>query len=398
MFPVLKIRGKNVILMIFMCALMQSSICIAYEIQVYRAQRKLNQLGYDAGPLDGIHGGKTSTALRHYQKDHSLKETGRLDRSTLRSLGIYSGNRVLNGLRLICKAYTKQYGTQRHRKISFDVKDWPGITDFVRINYDTIPILGKPDLKSKRLTIVGIAISGEILQFVEKRKQMFLENPLDRRPSNSGAWIKVRLLEGNEGWIFAKPTTLKNDSIADYFKKAPKVISKPNKNHDIKSKDYESYGVIIIIFVVLIYIMTKIFKGPKQVGSSYSSSSYDSNITPATESERDQNVFLKTAKIEKAIFSDDKILRDSSGGKIGRIEKAIFSDDQIIRDGGGKKAGRIEKSIWDSDKQIIKGADGKKEGEIKTNFWGDRVIVDKSGKKIGKIEKNIWGETVIKKK
>lgn len=134
--------------------------------------------------------------------------------------------------------------------------------------------------------------------------------------------------------------------------------------------------------------------------STYDSGSYylDSSSNLTSTSEPKTNPMFETSKIDKAILSDDKILRDSSGGKIGKLEKAIFSDDQIIRDSSGKKAGRIEQSTWDKDKQIIKSADGKKEGEIKTDFWGNRIIVDKDGEKIGRIEKNIWGETVIKKK
>jgi hypothetical protein len=129
-------------------------------------------------------------------------------------------------------------------------------------------------------------------------------------------------------------------------------------------------------------------------GSYYSDSTSDFNST----SEPEVSPIFKATKIDKAILSDDKILRDSSGRKIGRLEKAILSNDQIIRDSSGRKVGRIEHSIWDKDKQIIKGTDGEKEGEIKTDFWGNRVIVDSKGEKIGKIEKNIWGETVIKKK
>lgn len=125
--------------------------------------------------------------------------------------------------------------------------------------------------------------------------------------------------------------------------------------------------------------------------STYNSGSYYSDSTSNLNSisEPEVSPIFKAEKIDKAILSDDKILKDSSGKKIGRLEKAIFSNDQIIRDSGGKKGGRIEQSIWDKDKQIIKGADGKKAGEIKTNFWGNRIIVDKDGKKIGTIEKNI---------
>jgi len=43
--------------------------------------------------------------------------------------------------------------------------------------------------------------------------------------------------------------------------------------------------------------------------------------------ERDSTPFFEARTIEKAIFSNDKILRDSSGKKVGSLEKAIFSND-----------------------------------------------------------------------
>ncbi|KAF1050175.1 peptidoglycan-binding domain-containing protein [Xylophilus sp.] len=47
-----------------------------------RPRRKLSQLGYNAGTVDGVSGGKTVDALRFFQKDHNLPQTGRLDAAT----------------------------------------------------------------------------------------------------------------------------------------------------------------------------------------------------------------------------------------------------------------------------------------------------------------------------
>src|SRR5206468_11538345 len=38
--------------------------------------------GIDPGPIDGIHGPRTSSALREYQKKENIKVTGRLDSET----------------------------------------------------------------------------------------------------------------------------------------------------------------------------------------------------------------------------------------------------------------------------------------------------------------------------
>jgi peptidoglycan hydrolase-like protein with peptidoglycan-binding domain len=43
---------------------------------VRRAQNRLNQRGYDAGPLDGLFGNKTHRAVRRYQSDRELTVDG----------------------------------------------------------------------------------------------------------------------------------------------------------------------------------------------------------------------------------------------------------------------------------------------------------------------------------
>src|SRR5436853_652690 len=55
-----------------------------------RAQGALKEQGYYEGSVDGAPSQRTTTALRAYQRDHKLQETGELDEPTARSLGILS--------------------------------------------------------------------------------------------------------------------------------------------------------------------------------------------------------------------------------------------------------------------------------------------------------------------
>ncbi|MBD9408120.1 peptidoglycan-binding protein [Acidovorax sp. ACV02] len=50
------------------------------------AQARLNELGYNAGTPDGAMGGKTTAALRAFQKDKGLPPSGRLDAATAAEL------------------------------------------------------------------------------------------------------------------------------------------------------------------------------------------------------------------------------------------------------------------------------------------------------------------------
>jgi peptidoglycan hydrolase-like protein with peptidoglycan-binding domain len=55
--------------------------------QVRSAQKALEK-GMDPGPIDGVMGPKTMAALKAFQKDQKLSESGRLDDQTREKLGV----------------------------------------------------------------------------------------------------------------------------------------------------------------------------------------------------------------------------------------------------------------------------------------------------------------------
>ena len=67
--------------------LLMAGLVEANDPLVLRAQQKLTNLGYPARP-DGIYGDATGRAIREFQQDRGLRQTGRLDRRTLEELGI----------------------------------------------------------------------------------------------------------------------------------------------------------------------------------------------------------------------------------------------------------------------------------------------------------------------
>jgi len=60
----------------------------AYDQAVKEAQAKLIEKGYSPGPVDGFSGKNTIKAIRAFQSDNSLPETGTLDLRTRNALGI----------------------------------------------------------------------------------------------------------------------------------------------------------------------------------------------------------------------------------------------------------------------------------------------------------------------
>lgn len=59
---------------------------------IKKVQQKLNQKGFDAGPVDGIMGPKTRSGLKAFQAEEGLPATGRLTEETLDKLGIERGD------------------------------------------------------------------------------------------------------------------------------------------------------------------------------------------------------------------------------------------------------------------------------------------------------------------
>jgi hypothetical protein len=56
--------------------------------QVKSVQKALQDKGMDPGPIDGIMGPKTMAALKAFQKDQKLTESGKLDDQTREKLGV----------------------------------------------------------------------------------------------------------------------------------------------------------------------------------------------------------------------------------------------------------------------------------------------------------------------
>jgi peptidoglycan hydrolase-like protein with peptidoglycan-binding domain len=60
----------------------------------YDVQRRLSELGYYRGPIDGVWGGETRTAVERFQANRRLAVTGDLNEATVNAMGLDS-RRVL---------------------------------------------------------------------------------------------------------------------------------------------------------------------------------------------------------------------------------------------------------------------------------------------------------------
>lgn len=59
---------------------------VSQETMVLQVQRRLNELGYNAGPTDGLMGRKTRSAIQQFQRDYGFAATGAVDQLLLQQL------------------------------------------------------------------------------------------------------------------------------------------------------------------------------------------------------------------------------------------------------------------------------------------------------------------------
>ena len=81
-FRLLRKFSLIILVTIYGAGLLGIKTAVSSDDAVYQAQKKLNELGYDAGKPDGIWGKKTAEAVKTFQHENGLPETGQLDELT----------------------------------------------------------------------------------------------------------------------------------------------------------------------------------------------------------------------------------------------------------------------------------------------------------------------------
>ena len=80
-----------------------SVVITANETNTRIAQAKLAELGYFNGTIDGIFDEETIDAIKNYQKDNSLTQTGSLDQATATAIGVTDNTQANTDLYLLAK-------------------------------------------------------------------------------------------------------------------------------------------------------------------------------------------------------------------------------------------------------------------------------------------------------
>jgi len=77
-----------IIIVVIFCMSGFLNFAVASDQSVYQIQQRLLELGYDPGPVDGVWGQKTKSALIEYQTTQKLSVTGEPDEPTRERLGV----------------------------------------------------------------------------------------------------------------------------------------------------------------------------------------------------------------------------------------------------------------------------------------------------------------------
>lgn len=79
------------------------TVISANETNTRIAQAKLAELGYFDGAIDGVFDQDTISAIKNFQKDNSLSQTGTLDQATATAIGVTDNTQANTDLYLLAK-------------------------------------------------------------------------------------------------------------------------------------------------------------------------------------------------------------------------------------------------------------------------------------------------------
>ena len=78
----------KMVIRVLLCLAVASISCVCADDVILSAQKKLKQIGFYDGVVDGQMGSQTAAAIRRFQIAEKLKVTGEMNSQTLRRLGI----------------------------------------------------------------------------------------------------------------------------------------------------------------------------------------------------------------------------------------------------------------------------------------------------------------------
>ena len=79
---------KVIVVLMSLAVLSPAVVHAGYDPAVKEVQQKLDELGFEPGPIDGYWGKRTADAIKAYQRSQGFAETGKLDKKTAMALGV----------------------------------------------------------------------------------------------------------------------------------------------------------------------------------------------------------------------------------------------------------------------------------------------------------------------
>ncbi|MGC2468040.1 MAG: hypothetical protein WA517_22810 [Candidatus Acidiferrum sp.] len=179
------------------------------------------------------------------------------------SIGQQRDMTIERAMRKITKSYYAHSTKRgRERPASFDINDWPAdTTRFVKLSTNGIPILSQAGLTAPTLHVVAISKKGELMALLERAQIIELVNPLGGGVNGSGIWLKVRLLDGREGWLFANQ--------GDGPPLFATVVEKINPSV-ASNGDGLAIGLVVLVVSLIVLAMAKSARSKKAVALSSS--------------------------------------------------------------------------------------------------------------------------------
>jgi peptidoglycan hydrolase-like protein with peptidoglycan-binding domain len=183
-------------------------------------QQELSNKGYKPGPVDGIMGRKTHSALKSFQRDNGLVTTGNIDQETT--------DRLLNGsANSVASRSTHQVTSEPKAKQKPKSKSKPNPAPESVLERTSSPVIA-PEKSKQYIVVEDMSLQGDMNPF----STIILELSRGDRVTlvaSEGEWSEVKV-QGKTGYVYSdsiEKTSVNAASFPKAKKITPPVTSAP---------------------------------------------------------------------------------------------------------------------------------------------------------------------------
>jgi len=284
------------------------------------------------------------------------------------------------------------------RLITTDPKSFPDKNaNYIKINKDGLIIFKETSIPSEsgNVIVYGVTRVGEVLQYIERKHQVVLINPLSNDIDTTGYWYQVKTVDGYVGWIYAGKDEDQIKNFLTLFNMGEMKRNNDRKEVGTTKVSNIFWAVIALIGIYVLFSIVRSLSKEKSYGGYSSGGAWNSNNKESASSVSSGSESASSASISSSygrtiIHTSSGVIKEHSSYPIAakqthHVHKNELGGDDEIHEGswGSHKVGTIDKDWLGNPISLTLNGETYK---IKIRSLGDKVLVDKDGNEVADFE------------